>query len=74
MQTVNKIAKTKANVLILGENGTGKELVAREIHKKSNRHNKAFLQVNLSTLMRIFSKVNYLDMLKVLLQMRRRIR
>lgn len=50
LQTVNKIAKTEANVLILGENGTGKELVAREIHKKSNRHNKAFFQVDLSTL------------------------
>jgi DNA-binding NtrC family response regulator len=50
LQIINKIANTEANVLILGENGTGKELVAKEIHKKSNRHNKAFLQVDLSTL------------------------
>ncbi|MCD4730601.1 MAG: sigma-54 dependent transcriptional regulator [Bacteroidales bacterium] len=50
LKTIDKIAVTEADVLILGENGTGKELVAREIHKKSNRHNKVFLQVDLSTL------------------------
>lgn len=49
-QIVEKVAKTEANVLILGENGTGKELVAREIHNKSNRREHVFLSVDLNTL------------------------
>ena len=47
---INKVAKTDANVLILGENGTGKELVARELHMKSNRHNEIFMGVDLGAL------------------------
>ncbi|MBI9053177.1 MAG: sigma-54-dependent Fis family transcriptional regulator [Bacteroidales bacterium] len=50
LNTVQKVAKTDANVLILGENGTGKELVAREIHNKSERSKKVFLSVDLNTL------------------------
>ena len=50
LNTVNKVAKTDANILILGENGTGKELIAREIHNKSDRHNNIFLSVDLNTL------------------------
>ncbi len=49
-KTVNKVAKTEANVLILGENGTGKELIAREIHRKSNRANEVFVHVDVSAL------------------------
>ena len=47
LATVNKVAKTDANVLILGANGTGKELIAREIHRQSDRADKVFVSVDL---------------------------
>ncbi|HOW85474.1 MAG TPA: sigma-54 dependent transcriptional regulator [Candidatus Aminicenantes bacterium] len=47
---VRKVAATEANVLILGENGTGKELVAREIHRRSPRAGEAFIAVDMSAL------------------------
>lgn len=47
---VNKIAKTEVNVLILGENGTGKELIARAIHRTSSRHHEVFIRVDLGSL------------------------
>lgn len=47
---INKVSGTDVNVLILGENGTGKELVAREIHRKSYRQNKAFINVDLGAI------------------------
>ena len=47
---IEKLSKTDANVLIFGENGSGKELIAREIHKKSNRANKPFISVDLGSL------------------------
>ena len=48
--TIEKVAKTDANVLILGENGTGKELVARELHRQSTRANEVFLSVDMGAL------------------------
>lgn len=50
LETVKKVAPTDANVLILGENGTGKELIAREIHRQSNRANDVFISVDLGSL------------------------
>lgn len=50
MNLVDKIAVTDASVLITGENGTGKELIAREIHNKSIRCNELFVLVDLSSL------------------------
>ena len=47
---IDKIAGTDANVLILGENGTGKDLVARLIHERSNRSTKPFVAVDLGSL------------------------
>lgn len=43
---INKVAPTNARVLITGENGTGKELVARQLHELSNRNYGPFIEVN----------------------------
>jgi len=48
--TIMKVAKTDANVLILGENGTGKELVARALHSKSLRSNEVFISVDMGAI------------------------
>ncbi len=44
---IDRAAPTDANVLILGENGTGKEIVAREIHRKSRRNDQPMLSIDL---------------------------
>ncbi len=54
MQTVltmiERTAPTDANVLLLGENGTGKELVARALHQQSNRRDQVFMTVDLGAI------------------------
>jgi DNA-binding NtrC family response regulator len=50
MQMIAKVAKTDANVLITGENGTGKELVAREIHRKSERSKELLVSVDMGAI------------------------
>ena len=49
-QTIDRVAKTDANVLIFGENGTGKELIARAIHRNSSRKNENFASVDLGSI------------------------
>src|SRR4030042_3188071 len=44
--TIKKVAQTDANVLILGENGSGKELVARALHRNSPRRDEVFISVD----------------------------
>jgi len=50
MSQVERAAPTDANVLILGENGTGKELIARELHRKSKRSDQVFLSVDMGSI------------------------
>lgn len=48
--TISRVAETDANVLILGENGTGKELIARALHRNSKRADKPFISVDLGAI------------------------
>ncbi|OGU55521.1 MAG: sigma-54-dependent Fis family transcriptional regulator [Ignavibacteria bacterium RBG_13_36_8] len=50
ISTVEKVAKTDANVLIIGENGTGKELIAHEIHRRSLRAREVMISVDMASL------------------------
>lgn len=47
---IDRVAATDADVLILGENGTGKELVARALHRKSNRKHNVFISVDIGAI------------------------
>ncbi len=50
LQSINKLKDAKSNVLILGESGTGKGIIARAIHEQSNRKDNPFVTVNCSVL------------------------
>ncbi len=50
LSMVQKVAKTDVNVLITGENGTGKELIARELHRTSARKNEVFISVDMGSI------------------------
>jgi DNA-binding NtrC family response regulator len=50
LRTVAKVAPTDANILILGENGTGKEVLAREIHAKSMRSSELFVSIDVGSI------------------------
>lgn len=49
-ETIELVAKTDADILILGENGTGKELVARAVHRSSARAEEVFMSVDLGAI------------------------
>lgn len=49
-EMIERVAPTDADVLILGENGTGKEMVARALHRRSNRKSNAFISVDLGAI------------------------
>jgi DNA-binding NtrC family response regulator len=49
-EMIDRVSSTDANVLILGENGTGKEVVARAIHRRSTRSDKVFISVDLGSI------------------------
>ncbi len=49
-KTIKKVAETDVDILILGENGTGKELVAREIHRQSIRNQEILISVDMGSL------------------------
>ena len=50
LSLVQRTAPTDANVLVLGENGTGKELIARELHRQSERCDQVFLTVDMGSI------------------------
>ena len=50
MEMIKKVASTDANIFITGENGTGKELIAREIHRQSKRDKEIMLSVDMGAL------------------------
>ena len=47
---IEKVAQTDANILITGENGTGKEMLAREIHALSNRYRRDMITVDMGAI------------------------
>ena len=64
---INQAADTDSNVLILGEKGTDKELIANEIHKRSKRSDANFVKFEPGSITDSFLNLNYLVMQKELL-------
>lgn len=50
LQVMNKVARTDANVLVIGENGTGKELIVKEIHNNSRRSTEVFISIDIGSI------------------------
>lgn len=50
LDLIERVAKTDSSVLVLGESGVGKELIAEQVHLRSARHNKPFVRVNCAAL------------------------
>lgn len=50
LQVIKKVARTDANVLVIGENGTGKELIVKEIHNNSRRAGEVFISIDIGTI------------------------
>ena len=50
LQVMKKVARTDANILVIGENGTGKELIVKEIHNASHRADEAFICIDIGTI------------------------
>lgn len=50
LNLTRKVAKTDTNVLVTGENGTGKELIARELHRMSTRKDEVFINVDMGSI------------------------
>ena len=72
-QTIDRVARTDANVLLLGENGTGKELVARAIHRNSSRKSESFVGVDLGSITETLFESELFGHKKGSLQMQKKI-
>jgi DNA-binding NtrC family response regulator len=48
--TIEKVAQTDADILLTGENGTGKEVIAREVHRRSKRANEVFVSADMASI------------------------
>ena len=71
MKMVVKVARTDANILITGENGTGKEMLAQEIHRLSTRREHTMVTVDMGAISESLFEVSCSGMNAVLLPMLR---